>query len=238
ELNLIGQDTTSYGDDIGVGWGSGAPEQRECKAGGLQTRPTPQGGLPALLEGVCEAVQKEAKAGWVRLMYAYPSNFRDEFIDAFAALCKSGPLVPYIDIPLQHASDSMLTAMRRHVSAGQQRDLMLKLRERIPGLAIRTTFISGFPGETEADHEALLVLIDEIGSDAVGVFEYSAEPVPPAARMEADPALAVAPADKPRRKAEIMELQRSIAWEQAAYLAEQFDAAAPDGSGVQFAVLS
>jgi ribosomal protein S12 methylthiotransferase len=173
----------------------------------------------------------------VRLMYAYPSNFRDEFIDAFAELCARGPLVPYIDIPLQHASDSMLGAMRRHVSAGQQRELMLKLRERIPGLAIRTTFISGFPGETEADHEALLEFIDEIGFDAVGVFEYSAESGTPAARMEADHALAVSPEDKSRRKAEIMELQRSIAWEQAAYLAEQFDPRRPAESGVQFDVL-
>ena len=99
----------------------------------------------------------------MRLMYAYPSNFTDEIIDAFAELSETGPLLKYLDIPLQHASDSMLTAMRRHVSAEQQRDLMFKLRERIPGMAIRTTMITGFPGETEDDHQKLLEFIEEVG---------------------------------------------------------------------------
>ncbi|MFG0285118.1 MAG: MiaB/RimO family radical SAM methylthiotransferase [Phycisphaerales bacterium JB039] len=237
ELNLIGQDTTSYGDDIGVGWGEPKAKSETRKANIPMSRHGESGGLPALLEAVCGAVEKEGGAGWVRLMYAYPSNFRDEFVEAFADLCRRGPLVPYIDIPLQHASDNMLKAMRRHVSASQQRELMLKLRERIPGLAIRTTFISGFPGETEADHEALLEFIDEIGFDAVGVFEYSPEPGTPAGTMEADPALAVPAEVKARRKGEILELQRQIAHEQAAYLAEQFDPGNPLDSGVQFDVL-
>jgi ribosomal protein S12 methylthiotransferase len=220
ELNLIGQDTTSYGEDLGIGWDPSSGS----------------GGLPALLEGLCEAVD-EAGAGWVRLMYAYPSNFREEFIDAFAALAGQGRLLPYIDIPLQHASDRMLTLMRRNVSASQQTELMHTLRERIPGLAIRTTFISGFPGETAEDHEALLGFIDEIGFDAVGVFEYSPEPGTPAGTMERDPALAVPPETKTRRKAEIMELQQRIAFEQNQFLAEQWDASRPIESGVQLDVL-
>ncbi len=218
ELNLIGQDTTSYGDDIGAGLASGA-------------------GLPALLRGICDAVQQEAGRGWVRLMYAYPSNFSDEIIDAIADIAKGGILLPYIDIPLQHASEKMLDAMRRHVSATQQRELMHKLRERVPGMAIRTTFISGFPGETEEDHEQLLEFIEEVGFDAVGVFEYSPEPGTPAARMEADAALAVDPETKAKRKGEIMALQQEIAFEQAAYIAEQFDENDPENSGCRFDVL-
>ncbi len=227
ELSLIGQDTTSYGDDIGQGWGE------LDSAGGLFDR----GGLPAMLRAVCGAMEAEGVEGWVRLMYAYPSNFRDEFIEAFAELCATSRLVPYIDIPLQHASDRMLTAMRRHVAASQQAELMHKLRERVPGIAIRTTFISGFPGESEADHEALLAFVEEVGFDAVGVFEYSPEPGTPAGTMEADAALAVPGEVKRRRKGEIMELQQRLAFEQAAYLAEQFDPEHPTDSGVRLDLL-
>ncbi len=222
ELSIIGQDTTSYGDDIGAG---------------MQPGSSFAGGLPAMLKSVCEAVDQTNKAGWVRLMYAYPSNFSDEMIDAFAELCETSHLVPYLDIPLQHASDSMLTAMRRHVQASQQRKLMLKLRERIPGMAIRTTFITGFPGETEADHEQLLEFVDEIGFDAMGVFMYSREDGTPAGTMEADPALAIPQEIKQQRHDELMALQQKIAFEQAAYLAEQFDPETPTDSGVRFDVL-
>ena len=92
----------------------------------------------------------EFGGGWVRLMYVYPTHFTDEMIDTIASLDN---IVKYIDIPLQHMSDNMLTAMRRNISADQQAALLEKLRERIPGLAIRTTFISGFPGETDDDHQ-------------------------------------------------------------------------------------
>lgn len=167
ELNLIGQDTTSYGDDIGLGLAQ--------QAGSDPYR----AGLPRMLKEVCAAVRDVSSSGWVRLMYAYPSNFSDEMIDAFAALTAQGVLVPYIDMPLQHASDRMLSAMRRHVTADQQRALVETLRERVPGLAIRTTFISGFPGETEADHQELLRFVSDMQFDALGVFEYSPEPAPP-----------------------------------------------------------
>ena len=224
ELNLIGQDTTSYGDDIGLGLGQLAGDDPF------------RAGLPRLLREVCGAVKQSSGTGWVRLMYAYPSNFTDEIIDALAELVQGGIMLPYIDIPLQHASERMLTQMRRHVSATQQRELMHKLRERVPGMAIRTTFISGFPGETEADHEQLLEFVEEVGFDAVGVFEYSKEPGTPAGTMEEDAALAVPAEVKARRKGEIMALQQEIAFEQAAYLAEQFDGEDP-ASGCQFDVL-
>ncbi|MCC6284328.1 MAG: radical SAM protein [Phycisphaerales bacterium] len=225
ELNLIGQDTTSYGDDIGLGLAQ--------QAGSDPYR----AGLPRMLKEVCAAVRDVSSSGWVRLMYAYPSNFSDEMIDAFAALTAQGVLVPYIDMPLQHASDRMLSAMRRHVTADQQRALVETLRERVPGLAIRTTFISGFPGETEADHQELLRFVSDMQFDALGVFEYSPEPGTPAGTMEADPALAVSPEEKRRRKSEVMGLQQEIAFDQAAFLAEQFDAERPLDSGCRFSVL-
>jgi ribosomal protein S12 methylthiotransferase len=225
ELSLIGQDTTSYGDDIGLSFDAAART----------------GGMPAMLRAVCAAVTETSgkNGGWVRLMYAYPTNFSDEMIDAFAELAATGPLVPYIDIPLQHASDRMLTAMRRNVSAAQQRELILKLREKIPGMAIRTTFISGFPGETEQDHQELLEFVDEMAFEAVGVFEYSREPGTVAGRLEEDPALAVPEEVKSRRKGEIMMLQQTLAFEQAAFLAEQFDENSPEpaATGLQFDIL-
>ena len=232
ELNLIGQDTTSYGHDIGLGWDqkpSGAPRSKTALYG--------RGGLPDLLKGICDAVDREGAKAWVRMMYAYPSNFREEFIDAFADLCQKSHLLPYIDIPLQHGSDRMLQMMRRHVTADHQTELMHTLRDRIPGLAIRTTFISGFPGETEEDHEQLLEFVEEVGFDAVGVFEYSKEPGTPGGTMEADPTLAVPAEVKARRKAEILELQQSIAFEQADYLAEQFDPKDAENTGCRFDVL-
>ena len=219
EINLIGQDTTSYGDDIGAGFDPA----------------TGRGGLVELLETL-DGVARDAAGGaaWVRLMYAYPTNFADEMIDAIARLPS---VAKYIDIPLQHASDSILSAMRRNVTSAEQRDLLLKLRERIPGIAIRSTFISGFPGETEEDHERLLEFIDEIGFEAMGVFEYSREPGTRAGTMDTDPALRVPDEVKRRRRDELMSLQQSIAFEQASFLASHFDPADPLDSGLQFDVL-
>ncbi len=205
ELNLIGQDTTSYGDDIGLG----------LDASGT-------GGLPLLLRTVCDAVREEGGGvggGWVRLMYAYPSTFSDAMIDAMARLVDEGILVPYIDMPLQHASDRMLTAMRRNVTAVHQRTLIDKLRGRIPGMSLRTTLISGFPGETDEDHAAMLAFVEDVKFDALGVFEYSREDGTPAGRMEGDPALAVAAEVKKRRRDEIMALQQRVAFEKASGMA-------------------
>ncbi|MFN0131368.1 MAG: 30S ribosomal protein S12 methylthiotransferase RimO [Phycisphaerales bacterium] len=229
ELNLIGQDTTSYGDDIGIGSAAGA-------------------GLPKMLETVCDAVREaggggagggggSVACGWVRLMYAYPSNFSEAMIDAFAGLCRAGPLVPYIDMPLQHASDRMLTAMRRNVSAAHQRGLIARLRERVPGISLRTTFISGFPGETEDDHRRLLEFVEESRFEALGVFEYSREEGTVAGTMERDPAMRVSDEDKARRRGEIMELQQRIAFERAAELAGHFDESRPKETGRRVDVL-
>ncbi|MEQ8770800.1 MAG: radical SAM protein [Phycisphaerales bacterium] len=250
ELLLIGQDTTSYGDDLGIGM-SGGPARRAgafdssaAAPPGSASRATESRhaadfsrGLPLLLKSITDAVRAEGGAGWVRLMYAYPSNFTDGIIDAFAKLVSEGILLPYIDIPLQHGSDAMLTAMRRGVTAQHQLTLCEKLRERIPGMAIRTTFITGFPGETEQDHEDLLQFIEEVGFDAVGCFQYSREDGTVAGRMETDPELAVPAEVKQRRHDEIMEAQQQIAFEQAAYLAEQFDPAKPTETGLRFDVL-
>jgi ribosomal protein S12 methylthiotransferase len=165
-----------------------------------------------------DAAVREHGAGWVRLMYAYPSNFSDEMIDTMASL---DTLVKYIDMPLQHMSDRMLTAMRRHTSRRQQAELLEKLRERMPGIAIRTTFITGFPGETQEDHEELLEFVQEFGFDAMGVFRYSPEEGTPAGTMDADPALHVPEEVKLERERELMLAQQEIAFENAAYQGEQ-----------------
>lgn len=228
EISLIGQDTTSYGDDIGCGFNPANAKHAKDFAG--------MGGLPMLLAKIDEAVTQQVGKGgaWVRLMYAYPTTFSDEMIDAIASLPN---VLKYIDIPLQHASDNMLGAMRRNVAAQHQRDLIEKLRERVPGMAVRTTFITGFPGETEDDHRQLLAFVDDMRFDMLGVFEYSHEEGTVAGTLEDDPALAVPAEVKARRKDEIMSLQRDIAFDQAAFLAEQFDPADPENTGVRFDVL-
>ncbi len=246
ELNLIGQDTTSYGDDLGIGLGGTGSGGTGSGGTGVPPVTGPQAraalGMPGMLRAVNKAFDDAGvKDGWVRLMYAYPTNFSDEMITALAELSQiaggKGRILPYIDIPLQHASDRILTAMRRNVSAAHQLELMHKLRDRVPGMAIRTTFITGFPGETEQDHEQLMAFIEEVGFDALGVFEYSKEDGTVAGTMEADPKLAVPAETKSRRHAELMALQQKLAFEQAAFLAEQFDETKPTTTGVQFDVL-
>jgi ribosomal protein S12 methylthiotransferase len=220
ELLLIGQDTTSYGDDIGAG----------LDANG-------RGGLPLVLKTLSETMEAEGSKGWLRLMYAYPTTFSEPIIETFVQLTERGRLLPYLDIPLQHASDRVLGAMRRNVTRAQQEDLIGALRSRIPGMAIRTTFISGFPGETEDDHQELLDFVQRMQFDAVGVFEYSQEPGTVAGTMEQDASLAVPPEVKARRRAEIMEAQQQIAFDQAKFVASSFDENRPTESGVQLDVL-
>ncbi len=225
ELLMIGQDTTSYGDDIGVGLGQVAGDDKF------------RAGLPKLLRNLDAAVTEEIGRGWLRMMYAYPTYFSDEIIDAFAELADKGNLLPYLDIPLQHGSDRMLERMRRNVTSAHQTELCHKLRERIPGMAIRTTFITGFPGETDQDHQDLLDFIEEVQFDAVGCFQYSKEPGTVAGRMEEDPELAVPKHIKKQRHDEIMAVQQQIAFEQTEFIAEQFDETKPTESGAQFDVL-
>ena len=208
ELNLIGQDTTSYGYDI---YGSdGATEARRHEGEG-------NGDLVGLLEAL-DAVAAEFGGGWMRLMYAYPTNFTDAMIDAIARLDN---IVNYIDIPLQHASDHMLKLMRRNITHAQQETLLHKLRDRIGGIAIRTTLITGHPGETEDDHRRLVEFIDGFQFDMLGVFRYSRESGTPAGTMDEDPQLHVPEEVKAEREAELMLTQQQLAFENARYVAEQ-----------------
>ncbi len=194
ELNLIGQDTTSWGLDIGD-----------------------DGGLPGLLADL-NTLADEFGGAWLRLMYAYPSTFGDDAIDALASLPN---VVKYLDIPLQHITDPMLERMRRHVTREQTETLLAKLRERVPGIAIRTTFITGFPGETEEDHEALVEFVRDARFEAMGVFQYSREEGTPAGTMDLDPALRVPDEVKAQREAELMLAQQENAFADAAWQAEQ-----------------
>jgi ribosomal protein S12 methylthiotransferase len=219
ELNLIGEDTTSYGRDIGGS--DGATERRSDEGSEERQRPA-RGDLVGLLEALNavagEAVPTSGGGGWVRVMYAYPTNFTDEMIDAIASLPN---IVNYIDLPLQHISDRVLAAMRRRTTRAQQEALLKKLRDRIPGLAVRTTFITGFPGETEEDHRELLEFIEDYQFDMLGVFAYSREDGTPAGTMDRDPALHVPDEVKVRRREELMLTQQNIAFENARYVAEQ-----------------
>jgi ribosomal protein S12 methylthiotransferase len=179
ELILIGQDTTSYGVDRGY-------------AAGLA-------GLLRKLDAAC------AGARWIRLMYVYPSIFTDEMI---AAIAECARVVKYIDIPLQHINDRMLKAMGRRVNRRQQEELLAKLRARIPGVTIRTTFIVGFPGETAGEFRELVEFVRGFGFDAVGAFRHSFEADTPAGRMPdqvPDPV-------KEERYAELMLAQQQLAF--------------------------
>ncbi len=192
ELNLIGQDTTSYGEDTHYA-----------------------AGLAGMLRELNDAAEANGGA-WLRLMYAYPSCFTEEMIEAIADLPH---VVKYIDMPLQHISDPVLMSMRRYTSRALIEQLLGKLRERIPGVALRTTFITGFPGETEKQHEELLEFIEDFGFDMLGVFKFSPEPGTPAARLEEERALVVPDEVKQRRYDEIMSLQQRVVFEQNEYLA-------------------
>ncbi len=145
ELILIAQDTTDYGKDI---YGKKA--------------------ITRLINSLSEVNGIE----WIRLMYAYPSQFPEELIDVIAdnpKVCK------YVDIPLQHISDSVLKSMRRGVTAKRTRELLRKLKERIPGVTIRTTFIVGYPNETEKDFAELCDFVKEVEFDRIGTFTFSKE---------------------------------------------------------------
>jgi ribosomal protein S12 methylthiotransferase len=179
ELVLIGQDTTSYGQDIGYEPGL---------AGLLRT-----------LDVACDG------ARWLRLMYAYPSAFNDQMLDAIAECPR---VVKYVDVPLQHINDRVLKAMGRRVTRRETETLLERIRRRIPGVTLRTTFLVGFPGETEAEFEELLRFVRDIGFDALGTFQYSCEPDTPAGRMPDQLDQAV----KAERYGRLMLAQQELAW--------------------------
>ncbi|MGN0022898.1 MAG: 30S ribosomal protein S12 methylthiotransferase RimO [Elusimicrobiaceae bacterium] len=154
ELSLIAQDTTSYGQDL-----YGKPQ----------------------LEKLIKKLVKIKKLERIRIMYAYPHRVSRELAEIMAGEEK---LYPYIDIPLQHISDKMLKAMRRHAGAAQTKEVLSMLRETVPGIAIRTNFIVGFPGETEADFEELKSFVADFKFDNIGIFEFFREPGTPAYDMK------------------------------------------------------
>ena len=150
ELNLVAQDTTAYGMDL---YGRLA--------------------LPELLR----ALANVDGISWLRLLYCYPTMVRQPLIDAMNELPQ---VIPYVDMPLQHGDDAMLKAMKRGGSVEQYKRLFGKMREALPDLTLRTTFLVGFPGETDAQFDSLLDFVQEMKFDRVGVFTYSAEEDTPA----------------------------------------------------------
>lgn len=146
ELIVVAQDTTRYGEDL------------------------PGGKL--LLADLLKELNKIESLKWIRVMYCYPNNFTDKLIETFASLDK---VCKYVDLPLQHASNRLLASMNRYDTREEVETLLAKLRKRIPGIVIRTTFIVGFPGETDADFEELKEFVEQQRFENAGVFAYSQE---------------------------------------------------------------
>ena len=192
EINLISQDTTYYGMDL---WAA--------KAGPRQPIDSNRG--PTLASLLREIQQIEGEF-WVRLLYTHPAHWSDELIETIAACNK---VARYVDIPLQHIDDSVLWRMRRETSRAHIERLMDKLRAGIPGIALRTTFIVGFPGETETEFEALLSFIRNTRFERLGVFKYSQEDGSRAAKLPNRVPLKI----KNARYRRAMSIQREIAYE-------------------------
>lgn len=146
ELIVVAQDTTRYGEDLP--------------------------GSKLLLADLLKELNKIESLKWIRVMYCYPNNFTDELIETFASLDK---VCKYVDLPLQHASNRLLASMNRYDTREEVETLLAKLRKRIPGIVIRTTFIVGFPGETDADFEELKEFVEQQRFENAGVFAYSQE---------------------------------------------------------------
>ena len=181
ELILVAQETTLYGVDLY----------------GEKT-------LPRLLTKLCriEGIR------WIRILYCYPEEITDELIEVVK---REEKICHYLDIPIQSGSDRILKRMGRRTSRDQICERIRQLRGRIPDICIRTTFITGFPGETEKDHEETMALVDEMEFDRLGVFTYSPEEDTPAAEMPDQ----IEEAVKEQRRDEIMELQQEIAFDMA-----------------------
>lgn len=161
EINLISQDTTYFGMD---------------KWQGLGNRPNPTSGVDSTkgesLASLLRALNELEGDFWIRLLYTHPAHWSDELIETIAQCQK---VARYVDIPLQHISDHMLKKMNRKTDGKYIRELLERMRQGIPDLAIRTTFITGFPGETQEDHEELLEFINSFQFERCGIFQYSKE---------------------------------------------------------------
>ena len=179
ELILVAQETTVYGKDL---YGKKS--------------------LHILLKKLCEI----KGIRWIRVLYCYPEEIYDELIETIRDEKK---ICHYLDIPIQHASDRILKRMGRRTSKQELIDIVGKLRKEIPDIVLRTTLITGFPGETEEDHEELKEFVDEMDFDRLGVFTYSPEENTPAAEM----ADQVPEEVKEERRDELMELQQEISYD-------------------------
>ena len=181
ELILVAQETTLYGKDL-YGEKSLSKLLRElCKINGIR---------------------------WIRLLYCYPEEIDDALIQVMKEEKK---ICHYLDLPIQHANDTILKRMGRRTSKQQLEKIVKKLRQEIPDIALRTTLITGFPGETQEQHEELMEFVDEMEFDRLGVFTYSPEEDTPAAEMSDQ----ISEEVKEERQAELMELQQNIVFDQA-----------------------
>ena len=181
ELILVAQETTIYGTDL---YGKKM--------------------LPELLRQLC----KIAGIYWIRILYCYPEEIDDELIQVMKEEKK---ICHYLDLPIQHGCDTVLKRMGRRTSRQELENIIGKLRKEIPDICIRTTLITGFPGETEEDHEELMAFVDEMEFDRLGVFTYTQEEDTPAATMPEQ----VPEEVKEERQAQLMELQQEIAFDAA-----------------------
>ncbi|MBQ2986039.1 MAG: 30S ribosomal protein S12 methylthiotransferase RimO [Tyzzerella sp.] len=181
EIILVAQETTLYGKDLYGEKSLHILLKKLCEIGGLR---------------------------WIRILYCYPEEITDELIQVIK---EEDKICKYLDIPIQHASDGVLKRMGRRTSKQQLIDTVKKLREEIPGIALRTTLITGFPGESQEQHEELMEFVDEMEFDRLGVFTYSPEEDTPAATMPDQ----IEENVKEDRQAELMELQQEIAFDLA-----------------------
>lgn len=181
EIILVAQETTLYGVDL---YGKKS--------------------LPQLLKELC----KISGLYWIRILYCYPEEITDELIETIRTEEK---VCNYLDIPIQHGADRILQRMGRRTNQQEIKDIVSKLRSRIPDICLRTTLITGFPGETQEDHEELMGFVDEMEFDRLGVFTYSPEEDTPAATFDQQ----IDEEVKLERQAELMELQQEIAFEKA-----------------------
>ncbi|MBC8033348.1 MAG: 30S ribosomal protein S12 methylthiotransferase RimO [Chitinophagaceae bacterium] len=179
EILLIAQELTYYGLDL--------YKKRE---------------LPRLLHALADVKGLE----WIRLHYAYPSKFPMEILDVMR---ERENICNYLDMPLQHASNNMLKAMRRNITRGEMSDLIYGIRNKVPGICLRTTLIAGFPGETEADLEELKAFLKEHRFDRVGIFSYSHEENTSAHLLIDN----IQQEEKERRAQEVMDVQQEISYE-------------------------
>ena len=181
ELIIVAQETTLYGVDLY----------------GVKT-------LPTLLRRLCRIDELY----WIRILYCYPEEIDDELI----RVIKEEPKIcHYLDLPIQHGCDTILKRMGRRTTGGELEEVVGKLRREIPDICIRTTFITGFPGETEEEHEELLAFVERMEFDRLGVFTYSQEEDTPAAVMAGQ----IPEEVKEERRAQLMELQQEIAFDAA-----------------------